>query len=93
MKFKRAVSKLLACTMMVTTVFTGNVSTTSAAAKILQPVAKYDFEEGVSDDNGKYQDIQMITKDLKNYTGQVELVEGGKTGKDQPPFSMRSLPE
>lgn len=81
MKFKRAVSKLLACTMMVTTVFTGNVSTTSAAAKILQPVAKYDFEEGVSDDNGKYQDIQMITKDLKNYTGQVELVEGGKTGK------------
>lgn len=57
MKFKRAVSKLLACTMMVTTVFAGNVSTTSAAAvKIIQPVAKYDFEEEVSDDNGKYQE-------------------------------------
>ncbi len=81
MKFKRVVSKLLACAMVVTTVFTGNVATASAEAKILQPVAKYDFEESVSADNGKYQDIQMITKGLENYTGQVELVEGGKTGK------------
>lgn len=46
MKFKRVVSKLLACTMVVTTVFTGNISNASAA----------------SEDNGKYQDIQMSAK-------------------------------
>lgn len=40
MKFKRVVSKLLACTMVVTTVFIGNISTVSAAeAQILQPTA------------------------------------------------------
>ncbi len=43
MKFKRAVSKLLACTMVVTMVFIGNISNVSAAGE----------------DNGKYRDIQM----------------------------------
>ena len=44
MKLKKVVSKLLACAMVVTTVFTGNVTAASAAqAQIIQPLAKYDF--------------------------------------------------
>lgn len=79
MKFKRVVSKLLACTLVVTSVFTGNVSTASAeGAKILQPVAKYDFEKEVSSDDGKYQDIQMITQDLQNYEGKLDFRSRGE---------------
>ena len=44
MKLKKVVSKLLACAMVVTTVFTGNVTAASAAqAQIIQPLAKYEI--------------------------------------------------
>lgn len=82
MKLKKVVSKLLACAMVATTVFTGNVTNASAAqAQIIQPLAKYDFNGEVSADNGKYQDIQMITRELEDYSGKVELVDGRETGK------------
>lgn len=82
MKLKKVVSKLLACAMVVTTVFTGNVTAASAAgAQIMQPLAKYDFNEEVSSDNGKYQDIQMITNqmvssDIGKYSGALDFMPG-----------------
>ncbi|MCI9526140.1 MAG: hypothetical protein HFH37_04375 [Lachnospiraceae bacterium] len=87
MKLKKVVSNLLACAMVVTTVFTGNVTAASAAqAKIIQPLAKYDFNATVSEDNGKYQDIQMITNqmvssDIGKYSGKLDFMPGrGETG-------------
>ena len=82
MKLKKVVSKLLACAMVVTTVFTGNVTAVSAAeAKIIQPVAKYDFSEKVTDGDGKYEDIQMITNqmvssDIGKYKGTLDFMPG-----------------
>lgn len=82
MKLKKVVSKLLACAMVATSVFSGNVATASAAEpQILEPVAKYDFEAEAGGESGKYQDIQLITRDLENYTGEVDLVDGRETGK------------
>ena len=78
MKVKMTVSKLLACAMVVTSVFTGDITTANAeaGAKILEPLAKYDFEEAVSGDNGKYQDIQMVTRDFENYAGALDFMPG-----------------
>ncbi len=77
MKYKKIVSKILACAMVVTTVFTGNTTTADAAAGKLQPVAKYDFET-----EGNYQDIQKITGSLEEYTGDFNVADGGhESGK------------
>lgn len=77
MKYKKIVSKILACAMVVTTVFTGNTTIADAAAGKLQPVAKYDFET-----EGNYQDIQKITGSLEEYTGDFNVADGGhESGK------------
>lgn len=75
MKYKKIVSKILACAMVVTTVFTGNVTTADAAGK-LEPVAKYDFE---TEDN--YKDIQLITEELENFEGEPVLKDGRGGGQ------------
>ena len=72
MRYKKIVSKILACAMVVTTVFTGNVATADAAAGKLEPVAKYDFE---TEDN--YKDIQKVTGELQDYTGDFNVADGG----------------
>lgn len=68
MRYKKIVSKILACAMVVTTVFTGNVATADAAAGKLEPVAKYDFE---TEEN--YQDIKLVNSDLTDFTGDIIL--------------------
>lgn len=72
MRYKKIVSKILACAMVVTTVFTGNVATADAAAGKLEPVAKYDFETVEN-----YQDIKKVTGDLQDYTGDFNVADGG----------------
>lgn len=82
MKYKKIVSKILACAMVVTTVFTGNMTTAEAEAGKLQPVARYDFETAEN-----YEDISKITGNLENYTGDFNVADGGH-GDSAKAFTM-----
>lgn len=84
MKYKKIVSKILACAMVVTTVFTGNTTTADAAAGVLEPVAKYDFE---TEDN--YKDIQAVNSDLTAFTGDIVLQDSGHNDSSKA-FSTRT---
>lgn len=85
MKYKKIVSGLLACAMVVTSVFTGNV-TTAKAAEQPTPVATYDFNNlKVSADDGvlgsNITAVQGNNKSLAVYTGNVDFVTG-RSGKE-----------
>ncbi len=74
MRYKRIVSGLLACAMVVTSVFAGNVSTVKAeGAELPAPVASYDFNGslGEGDAAGK-----AVVKGLGDYTGEVVYEDG-----------------
>lgn len=84
MKYKKIVSKILACAMVVTTVFTGNTTTADAAAGVLEPVAKYDFE---TEDN--YKDIKLVNKDLTEFEGVLPIQNEGRNETSAKSFSTR----
>ncbi len=94
MRFKKIVSGLLACAMVVTSVFTGNVTTAKAegeGAADPVPVSTYNFD--VSGDNGIVSlgdGVELKSSpnnasgspELNDYTGAPKFVAGrsGKTG-------------
>lgn len=91
MKFKRIVSKILACAMVVTTVFTGNVTSANAANEddlTLQPLAEYDFE---TEDN--YKDIELVTGAAQPYTGTISLTENGYNSVNAFDITDPAVPE
>lgn len=84
MKYKKIVSGLLACAMVVTSVFTGNV-TTAKAAEQPTPIATYNFDNlKVSADDGvlgsNVTAVQGNNKNLAVYKGNVDFVTG-RSGK------------
>jgi len=93
MKYKKIVSGLLACAMVVTSAFSGNV-TTAKAAEQPTPIATYDFnaaQDAVSPEIGTLKEgVDLVlgskaganTDELKKYEGNAQYGVGrsGKTG-------------
>lgn len=86
MKYKKIVSGLLACAMVVTSAFSGNV-TTAKAAEQPTPIATYNFDNlKVSADDGvlgsNVTAVQGNNKNLAVYKGNVDFVTG-RSGKEE----------
>lgn len=95
MKYKKIVSGLLACAMVVTSVFTGNVTTAKAAGEAMPtPVATYDFnaaEGTVSPTEGTLKEnVEMYGKAFAAYSGGAKYGPGRNSDTDPSDFSIQT---
>ncbi len=79
MRLKKIVSGILACAMVVTSVFVGDVTTVKADVTLPDPIAKYDFNEALADN------VEVFDKGLTTYSGTVSESDyvTGRSGADE----------
>lgn len=75
MRLKKIVSGILACAMVVTSVFVGDVSVVKAAEQPT-PIASYDFNDGLGEG------VTALTTGLNAYTGTPDMSATGRSGAD-----------
>ena len=75
MRLKKIVSGILACAMVVTSVFVGDVSVVKAAEQPT-PIASYNFNDGLGEG------VAALTTGLNAYTGTPDMSATGRSGAD-----------